>query len=104
MPPKTRFRKEEIVDAAFAIAREKGFEEISARNVAKRLGSSVAPIYVNFANIEENDQSSSPKGSYDLQRNSCQAEGIGYIYQYRESEPGIRPGISCTFTGINFKT
>ncbi len=53
MPPKTRFRKEEIVDAAFAIAREKGFEEISARNVAKRLGSSVAPIYVNFANIEE---------------------------------------------------
>lgn len=53
MPPKTRFKKEEIVDAAFAIAREKGFDEISSRNVAKRLGSSVAPIYVNFANIEE---------------------------------------------------
>ncbi len=53
MPPKTRFKREEIIDAAFAIARERGFEEISARNVAKRLGSSVAPIYVNFDNIEE---------------------------------------------------
>ncbi len=53
MPPKTKFKKEEIVEAAFSIAKEKGFDEISARNVAKRLGCSVAPIYVNFENIEE---------------------------------------------------
>lgn len=53
MPPKTKFQREQIVDAAFEIAREKGFDEITARNVAKRLGSSVAPIYVNFQTIQE---------------------------------------------------
>jgi AcrR family transcriptional regulator len=53
MPPKTRFSKESIVEAAFEIAKEKGFSGITARDVAKRLGSSVAPIYVNFATIED---------------------------------------------------
>ncbi len=53
MPPKTRFSREEIIDAAFNIAREKGFDQITARNVAGKLGSSVAPIYVNFENIDQ---------------------------------------------------
>ncbi|QNO15266.1 TetR/AcrR family transcriptional regulator [Alkalicella caledoniensis] len=53
MGPKTKFNKQDIVEAAFKIAREKGFSAITARNVAKRLESSVAPIYVNFATIED---------------------------------------------------
>jgi AcrR family transcriptional regulator len=53
MPPKTKFDKEAIVDAAFEIAKEAGFSGIAARSVAKRLGSSVAPIYVNFENIDD---------------------------------------------------
>ena len=53
MPPKTKFNKEAIVDAAFEIAKEKGFSGITARNVSDRLGCSVAPIYVNFATIED---------------------------------------------------
>ncbi len=53
MPPRNRFSREEIIEAAFQLAREKGLAEITARNVAQQLGSSVAPIYVNFSSIEE---------------------------------------------------
>lgn len=53
MPPKVKFSREEIIDAAFAAAREKGFSGITAREVADRLNCSVAPIYVNFAAIDD---------------------------------------------------
>jgi AcrR family transcriptional regulator len=53
MPPKTKFDKNAIVDAAFDIAKENGFSGITARSVAKKLNSSVAPIYVNFATVDE---------------------------------------------------
>lgn len=52
MPPKTIFNKDNIIKAAFEIAKESGFSAITARSVAKRLGSSVAPIYLNFETIE----------------------------------------------------
>ncbi len=53
MPPKVRFTKDEIIDAAFEIAREKGFSAVTARSVSGRLNCSVAPIYVNFEAIED---------------------------------------------------
>ena len=53
MPPKIQFSRDEIIEAAFAIAKDEGFSGITARSVAKRLKSSVAPIYVNFQTIEE---------------------------------------------------
>lgn len=53
MPPKTKFSREQIIDAAFEISREKGFSGITARSVAESLGASVAPIYVNFTAIED---------------------------------------------------
>lgn len=52
MPPKTKFSSENIIETALEIAKENGFSAITARSVAKRLGSSVAPIYVNFETIE----------------------------------------------------
>ncbi len=53
MPPTTRFDKEQIVEAAFEIAREHGISGVSARGVARRLGCSVAPIYANFDTIDD---------------------------------------------------
>lgn len=53
MPPKVQFSKEQIVEAALGIAREQGIDQITIREVAKRLGSSIAPIYVNFEHVEE---------------------------------------------------
>jgi len=53
MPPKTRFERSDIVEAAFGIARDEGLEAVKARRVADKLGSSVAPIYNNFETIDE---------------------------------------------------
>ena len=53
MPPTVRFNREAIVAAALEIAKEHGFYGITARSVARRLGCSVAPIYDNFATIED---------------------------------------------------
>ncbi|QVK17681.1 TetR/AcrR family transcriptional regulator [Mycoplasmatota bacterium] len=53
MPPKTKFDKNTILDAALEVAKEKGFSGITARSVANRLNCSVAPIYVNFATVDD---------------------------------------------------
>ncbi|WHX50481.1 TetR/AcrR family transcriptional regulator [Paenibacillus woosongensis] len=53
MPPQKKFSREEIIQVAFEIARVEGLDHITIRKVASRLGSSIAPIYVNFANVEE---------------------------------------------------
>ncbi|HNX29049.1 MAG TPA: TetR/AcrR family transcriptional regulator [Syntrophomonadaceae bacterium] len=53
MGPKTKFSKEQIIDAAFEIASTEGIDKITMRKIAERMGSSVAPIYVNFKNTDE---------------------------------------------------
>lgn len=53
MPPKKKFTEEQIIDAAFQIATTEGMDSITIRKVAEQLGSSIAPIYVNFTDVEE---------------------------------------------------
>lgn len=53
MPAKVKATKEMIVDAAFAIARESGAENITARTVSERLNCSTQPVMYHFATIEE---------------------------------------------------
>jgi len=53
MPPKNKFTREEIIEAAFEVAKEEGFSKITARSVASRLNLLVAPIYANFKAIDE---------------------------------------------------
>jgi AcrR family transcriptional regulator len=53
MPPKVQFSKEQILDTAFELVADAGMAALSVRALAKRLGSSVAPIYVNFKNTGE---------------------------------------------------
>ena len=53
MPPKVRFRKEEIVSAAVAIVRKEGVDALTARAVAARLGGSTQPIFTCFSTMEE---------------------------------------------------
>lgn len=52
MPPSVRFERQEIIEAAFALAKTEGLEAITARRVAAALGSSVAPLYAQFTTIE----------------------------------------------------
>ncbi|WP_216829779.1 TetR/AcrR family transcriptional regulator [Alkalihalobacterium elongatum] len=53
MPPKKKFSQSQIIDAAFEIAKTEGMSHISIRKVADQLGSSIAPIYVNFKDVED---------------------------------------------------
>ncbi|MDO5602014.1 MAG: TetR/AcrR family transcriptional regulator [Oscillospiraceae bacterium] len=50
--PKQRITKEMVVDAAFALARQDGMEQVLVKNIAQRLGCSVQPIYSYCHNME----------------------------------------------------
>lgn len=56
MPPKCRFTREEIIQAALDLTAEKGVGALTARGLAQRLGSSAKPIFGLFANMEEVQQ------------------------------------------------
>ncbi|MCP4690703.1 MAG: TetR/AcrR family transcriptional regulator [Desulfobacterales bacterium] len=45
MPPKIKFTREMILDTALEMVRAEGWPSLTARNIAKRLNSSVGPIY-----------------------------------------------------------
>lgn len=53
MPRKNQFTADEIVDAAYALARDHGWKGLSVTAVAKRIGSSTMPIYSYFDNLEK---------------------------------------------------
>lgn len=53
MPPKPKFTREEIVNAALSIVSERGVDALTARELGERLGSSARPIFTVFKNMEE---------------------------------------------------
>ena len=53
MPPKAKFTRNEIVDTAYELVREQGAEALTAREVAKGLGTSPSPIFALFRDMEE---------------------------------------------------
>lgn len=53
MPPKAKFSRDEIIQAGLDIVRENGLEELSARALGAKLGSSARPIFTIFQNMEE---------------------------------------------------
>ena len=53
MPPKHVFTKDDVIDAAIQVIREKGKENLSARAIAKKLNSSTMPIYSLVSSMKE---------------------------------------------------
>lgn len=53
MPPKVKFTKQEIIDAALETVRENGTDGLTARNIARRLGTSSHPIFTYYDTITE---------------------------------------------------
>lgn len=53
MPPKAKFTREEMINAALDIVREDGIDGITARELGRRLGSSACPVFTVFENMEE---------------------------------------------------
>ncbi|MBQ3584778.1 MAG: TetR/AcrR family transcriptional regulator [Lachnospiraceae bacterium] len=72
MPPKCKFKKEEIVQAALEIARDAGIASVTARAVASKLNSSPKVIFGHFQSMDEL-QNELLKSAGDLYQN--------YIYE-----------------------
>lgn len=53
MPPIPKYTKDEIIDAAFQLVRENGYDTLTARDLAKALNTSTRPIFTAFENMNE---------------------------------------------------
>ena len=53
MPPTVKYQKEEIVRAALNVARKKGIDGVTAREVARELQVSVGPIFTWYDTMEQ---------------------------------------------------
>ena len=53
MPPKAKFTREEIIEAALTLAADQGISALTARELGAALGSSTRPIFTVFRNMDE---------------------------------------------------
>ncbi len=53
MPPRVKYTRDDVIEAAGEIVEESGLRNLTARSVADKLGSSTAPVYNNFATMDE---------------------------------------------------
>lgn len=53
MPPKYKFDRETVIQAAFELAREEGVEAVTARRLGAKLGASTKPIFGLFEGMGE---------------------------------------------------
>ena len=53
VPPKIRYDREAVLQAAYRIARSQGAEAVNARAIARELGCSTQPIFRAFSGMEE---------------------------------------------------
>ena len=88
MPAKAKVTREMIVDAAFAVARETGAENINARTVSERLHCSTQPIMYHFATIEELKRTVYAKA--DLYHSE-------YLMNLRSPAQGVMLGIGMNY-------
>lgn len=56
MPPKAKFTRDEIIEAALNIVKTDGFEALTSRALGRYLGSSARPIFTVFENMDEVQQ------------------------------------------------
>jgi len=57
MPPRAKYTRDEITQAALSVVRESGIDGLTARSLGERLGSSARPIFTVFQSMEEVQQS-----------------------------------------------
>jgi AcrR family transcriptional regulator len=53
MAQKATFSKDIVLEAAYALTQEEGWESVTARSIARKLGSSTMPIYSSLKSMED---------------------------------------------------
>ena len=97
MPPKAKYTKEQIINAAYEMVRKYGEDMLSARNLAAELSTSTSPIFAVFNSIEEVQKSVRAK-ALELYKSyldeglsqdpAFKGAGIKYI-QFAKDEPEL---------------
>ena len=85
MPPKAKFTKAEIIEAALNIVRADGYEALTSRALGTYLGSSARPIFTVFKNMEEVQQEDLQEE--DLDKTGCTNEREMIKCQILQKEP-----------------
>lgn len=97
MPPKAKFTKEEIVNAAFEIVRKNGLSCLTARTLGSTLGSSARPIFTVFSGMDDviAEVKACARKEYDKyisvafdQKDDKPFKMIGYMFiKFAQNEP-----------------
>ena len=96
MTQRTTFTREMVVEAAFALTRQSGWSNVTARTIAQKLGSSTMPLYSSLKSMVEIEKEVRKKGQelmQEYQRRPFAEErllssAIGYVVFARD-EPNL---------------
>jgi AcrR family transcriptional regulator len=94
MTQKVSFTKEAVIRAAFELTREKGWVGVTARNIARKLGSSTMPIYSSMKSMEEIEREVRAQAEallLDYQRrpftdDAAENKAVGYVAFARDEK------------------
>lgn len=87
MPPKFKFTKQQIIDAAYTFVKTNGWQNLTTRTLAQQLGSSAKPIYSFFKSMDDLEEELVKKSVDLLYEYMCRKvtgdlwvdHGIGYV-------------------------
>lgn len=88
MPPKAKFTREELIDAALGIVKRNGFDALTARSLGAELNCSPRPIFTVFDSMDElqTEVTSAARRLYEQYEDegmgmtpSFKGSGVGYI-------------------------
>lgn len=81
MPPRVKFTKEEIVEAALRVTREGGIDSLTARSLASELGASTRPMFTYFETVDElkHEVHEAAKGIYKTYIERGLAEPVPFL-------------------------
>ncbi len=80
MPPQINFSKEMVLNEAFELVRQEGFQAMTARRIAQRLNCSTQPIYSAYASMKELEDAVLEKATNHIVQYLLQEEQTPYPF------------------------
>ena len=101
MPAKTKITRDQIIEEAFEMVREGGWQTLTTRAIADRLHISTMPIYVHFKSMNLLEEEIVKKAlesllEYQLENHTGDIlldPGLGYV-RFAQEEPHLFKGIT----------
>ena len=90
MPPKVKYTREQILQAAVELTRERGFDAVTARDVGARLGTSAKPVYTAFTGMNELKAAVIDAGDW---RNRGEDFDLGFVFLPKRIGKGLLQAI-----------